>query len=122
MLHRAAANLGPVSTLRLGSCVALPVQNATADLVLASFVLSYIENIEVFARELHRVARPGATVYLSDVHPETTVSCNWTRSFKVNGTEEHLHTVGHSLQQVIDIFQICGFELLIRIEPCFGSQ
>jgi cytosine/adenosine deaminase-related metal-dependent hydrolase/ubiquinone/menaquinone biosynthesis C-methylase UbiE len=122
MLQRASAKLGPVSTLRLGSCIALPVQNATADLVLASFVLSYIENVEAFARELHRVARPGATVYLSDVHPETAISCNWKRSFKVNGTEEHLHTMGHSLQQIIDIFQICGFELLTRIEPCFGSQ
>lgn len=122
MLQRASAKLGPVATLRLGSCVALPVQNSTADLVLSSFVLSYIENIEAFARELHRIARSGATLYLSDVHPETAVSCNWKRSFKVNGTEEHLRTVGHSLQQIIDIFQICGFELLSRIEPCFGSQ
>jgi cytosine/adenosine deaminase-related metal-dependent hydrolase len=100
----------------------LPVQNSTADLILSSFVLSYIENVEAFARELHRVARPGATVYLSDVHPETSISCNWKRSFKVNGTEEHLHTMGHSLQQITDIFQICGFELLGRIEPSFGPQ
>jgi cytosine/adenosine deaminase-related metal-dependent hydrolase/ubiquinone/menaquinone biosynthesis C-methylase UbiE len=122
MLQRAAAKLGPASTLRLGSCVALPVQNATADLVLASFVLSYIENVEVFARELHRVARPGATVFLTDMHPETAISCSWKRSFKVNGTTEHLRTMSHSLQQITDIFQACGFELLTCIEPSFSSQ
>lgn len=122
MLQRASAKVGPVSTLRLGSCIALPVQNSTADLVLASFVLSYIENVEAFARELHRVSRPDATVYLSDVHPETAISCNWKRSFKVNGAEERLHTMSHSLQQVTDAFQICGFEVLSHIEPCFGFQ
>jgi cytosine/adenosine deaminase-related metal-dependent hydrolase/ubiquinone/menaquinone biosynthesis C-methylase UbiE len=122
MLRRASAKLGTASTLRLGSCVALPAQNATADLVLASFVLSYIESVEAFARELHRVARPGAAVFLTDMHPDTAISCNWKRSFKVNGTEEHLQTKGHSLRQITNIFQACGFELLTCIEPSFGSQ
>ena len=122
MLQRAAAKLGPASTLRLGSCIALPVQNTMADLVLASFVLSYIENVEAFARELHRVARPGATIFLTDMHPDTAVSCNWKRSFKANGTVEHLQTIGHSLQHITDVVQACGFELLTCVEPSFDSQ
>jgi cytosine/adenosine deaminase-related metal-dependent hydrolase/ubiquinone/menaquinone biosynthesis C-methylase UbiE len=122
MLQRASAKLGTTSTLRLGSCVALPVQNTTADLVLASFVLSYIESVETFARELHRVARPGAMVFLTDMHPDTAVSCNWKRSFRANGTEERIQTIGHSLQKITDIFQDCGFELLTSIEPSFDSQ
>jgi cytosine/adenosine deaminase-related metal-dependent hydrolase/ubiquinone/menaquinone biosynthesis C-methylase UbiE len=122
MLQRASAKLGTTSTLRLGSCVALPVQSATVDLVLASFVLSYIENVEAFACELHRVARHGATVFLTDMHPDTEISCNWKRSFRANGAEEHLQTRSHSLQQIIDIFQACGFELLAHIEPSFASQ
>jgi cytosine/adenosine deaminase-related metal-dependent hydrolase/ubiquinone/menaquinone biosynthesis C-methylase UbiE len=121
MLQRASAKLGTTSTLRLGSCAALPVQNATADLVLASFVLSYLENVEGFARELHRVTRPGATVFLTDMHPDTAISCNWKRSFKVNGAQEHLQTSSYSLQQITNIFQTYGFELLARIEPSFDS-
>ena len=121
MLQRASAKLGTAATLRLGSCVALPAQNSAADLILASFVLSYIESVDTFARELYRVTRPGATVFLTDMHPDTAISCNWKRSFKANGTEEHVATTSHSLQQVTDAFQACGFELLTRIEPCFDS-
>ena len=89
MLQRASAKLGAKSTLHLGSCTALPVQNAAVDLILASFVLSYLDSVDTFARELHRVARPGANVFLTDMHPDTALSCNWKRSFKANDTEEH---------------------------------
>jgi ubiquinone/menaquinone biosynthesis C-methylase UbiE len=121
MLERASTKLGAASTLHLGSCIALPVKNAAADLVLASFVLSYLESVEAFARELHRVTRPGATVFLTDMHPDTAISCNWKRSFKANRTEEYLQTSNYFLQEIIDAFQACGFELLARIEPCFDS-
>jgi cytosine/adenosine deaminase-related metal-dependent hydrolase/ubiquinone/menaquinone biosynthesis C-methylase UbiE len=122
MLQHASAKLGTASTLCLGSCVALPVQNATADLVLASFVLSHLESVEVFARELHRVARPGATIFLTDAHPHAASSRNGKRSFKANATGEYLQTGSYSLQQIIDTFQSCGFELLTRIEPSVDSQ
>jgi cytosine/adenosine deaminase-related metal-dependent hydrolase len=100
----------------------LPVREATTDLVLASFVLSYLENMEAFAHELHRIMRPGANVFLTDMHPDTALSFNWKRSFKVDGLEEHLLTTSHTLQQIIDVFQSCGFELLSRIEPPFDLQ
>jgi cytosine/adenosine deaminase-related metal-dependent hydrolase/ubiquinone/menaquinone biosynthesis C-methylase UbiE len=121
MLQRAASKLGTTSMLRLGSCTALPVHNATADLVLASFVLSYLDSVEAFAGELYRVTRPGATIFITDMHPDTEILCNWKRSFKTNGVEEHLQTSGYSLQQITDSFQSRGFELLTRIEPAFDS-
>src|SRR5207248_6453974 len=110
------------STLHLGSCTALPIQGATADLILASFALSYLDNIESFARELHRVARPGANIFLTDMHPNTAISLNWKRSFKANETEEHLQVTTHSLEVIIDAFHSHGFELLTRIEPIFDSH
>jgi cytosine/adenosine deaminase-related metal-dependent hydrolase/ubiquinone/menaquinone biosynthesis C-methylase UbiE len=122
MLHRAATKLGPAADIRLGSCTALPVQDATVDLVIASFVLSYLENLDTFARELHRVTRPGSNVFLSDMHPDTAISCNWKRSFRVNATEEQIPASGHFIQQIIGTFQACGFELLTLIEPHFESQ
>lgn len=122
MLQRASAKLGPASTLRQGTCVSLPMANANTDLVLCSFVLSYLENVEAFACELHRVTRPGANVFLTDMHPDTALTCNWKRSFRANGTEEHLRATHRSLQQITDIFQTYGFELLTRIEPCFDVQ
>jgi len=121
MLQRASAKLGTKSTLRLGSCTALPVQSATADLILASFILSYLDSVDTFARELHRVARPGANIFLTDMHPDTAISCNWKRAFKADGMEEHVQARTYSLKQITDAFQSCGFELLTRIEPGFDS-
>ena len=122
MLQRASAKLGATATLRLGSCTALPVQSATADLILASFVLSYLDSVDTFARELHRVARPGAQIFLTDMHPDTAISRNWKRSFKANDMEESIQARTYSLKQITDTFQSCGFELLTRIEPGFDSQ
>lgn len=119
MLRRASARLGSKSMLHLGNCTALPIQNATADLILASFVLSYLDSVEAFARELHRVARPGANIFLTDMHPDTAISLNWKRSFKVDDAEEHLPVRAHSLQQIINAFQSHGFDLLTCIEPGF---
>ena len=121
MLQRASAKLGAKSTLHLGSCAALPVQNAAADLILASFVISYLDDIETFARELNRVARPGANIFLTDMHPDTAISLNWKRSFRANHTERNLQVTIHSLHQIIDTFQSHGFELLTHIEPRFDS-
>ena len=121
MLERASDKLESSATLLLGSCFALPVHNASVDLVLASFVLSYLDNVESFARELHRVTRPGATIFLTDMHPETAISCNWKRAFKVNGMEEHLQTSSHSLREIADAFRTCGFEITTQIEPGFDS-
>ena len=65
MLRRAEAKLGTSSILRLGSCTALPVQDATIDFALASFVLSYLPDVEIFARELDRVTRSNAAAILT---------------------------------------------------------
>src|SRR3984957_9741893 len=105
MLQRASIKLGTASTLTLGSCTALPVPNTAIDLVLSSFVLSYLEDVEIFAREVHRVTRQGATIFVSDMHPGTAIACGWKRSFKAKGTEEHLRTNGLSIEQITDIFQ-----------------
>ena len=121
MLQRASAKLGAKSTLHLGSCAALPIQDTTVDLILASFVLSYLDSVDTFARELHRVARPGANLFLTDMHPDTATSCNWKRSFKANDMEENIQVRSHSLQEITEAFQSCGFELLTRIEPGFDS-
>ena len=122
MLRRAAAKQGMEAALRLGSCLALPIQAGNIDLALASFVLSYLENLKAFAQEINRVTRPGATIFLTDMHPDTARTCNWKRSFKVNGLENQIQTGAQSLRQITQTFQACGFEILSLIEPTFGSR
>jgi cytosine/adenosine deaminase-related metal-dependent hydrolase/ubiquinone/menaquinone biosynthesis C-methylase UbiE len=122
MLQRAADKVGTSCSLRLGTCVALPVTDNAIDIVVSSFVLSYLASLKDFARELYRVARPGAHIFLTDMHPDTAVTCNWTRSFTCDGSTEKLHVNGHSLQTIIDTFKAYGFELLANIQPPFGLE
>jgi cytosine/adenosine deaminase-related metal-dependent hydrolase/ubiquinone/menaquinone biosynthesis C-methylase UbiE len=122
MLHHAATKLGAACSLRLGSCVALPVLDATIDLVVSSFVLSYLESVQNFARELHRVTRPGASIFLTDMHPETAASCNWKRSFTHEDSKETIRAHRYPLQKITDIFLALGFELLTNIQPTFDSE
>ena len=120
MLQHAASRLGNIAHLRLGDCTALPVPSRSADLLLASFVLSYISDLETFALECDRVCRPGAHLFLTDMHPDTQRALNWKRSFQHANTTVDIDAECHSLQDIIAAFQHHGFETILCIEPTFG--
>ena len=120
MLLLAAGKLGNRCDLRVGSCLALPVGAASADLVLSSFVLSHLDNVETFAQEIDRVSRPGATIFLTDMHPQTEASCNWKRSFKAGDAETRIFGHRWTLPQITQAFQSRGFKLVSLSEPTFG--
>lgn len=113
MLGLAASKLNHGCELLLGSCTALPVRDATADLLLSSFVVSYLDDVERFAGEIDRVARPGAMIFLTDMHPETEASLQWKRGAQVDGR-------GWSLSSIIQAFEARGFTQVSLTEPAFG--
>ncbi len=122
MLLLAGIKLGHNCSLRPGSCTALPVSDTACDMVLCSFVVSYLDDLEAFAREIDRVARPGATIFLTDMHPETEAFRGWKRSFKVKGAETQINAMGWDLQQITQAFQDRGFKLVSLAEPPFGPE
>ena len=67
MLARARAKLDATTLLQPGDASNLPAASATLDLVLASFVLSYLPDLTTFARESLRVLRPGGHLQVSDM-------------------------------------------------------
>ena len=122
MLKVAGSKLNNQCDLRLGSCTALPVPDASADMVLCSFVVSYLDDLDSFACEIDRVARPGATVVLSDMHPETEASLNWVRWSKAKDSGTRIHGRGWPLQQISGAFEARGFRVVSLAEPVFGVQ
>jgi cytosine/adenosine deaminase-related metal-dependent hydrolase/ubiquinone/menaquinone biosynthesis C-methylase UbiE len=122
MLLLAGIKLSHDCSLLLGSCTALPVSDTACDMVLSSFVVSYLEDLESFAREIDRVARPGATIFLTDMHPETEAFHGWKRSFKVKGAETQVRAKRWDLQQITQAFQTRGFRLVSLTEPAFGPE
>ncbi len=122
MLLLAGIKLSHNCSLRLGSCTALPVNDTSCDMVLSSFVVSYLADLEAFAREIDRVARPGATIFLADMHPETEAFCGWKRSFKAKGAETHIRATRWDLQDITQAFQARGFKFVSCTEPAFGPE
>ena len=122
MLKVAANKLNNRCDLRLGSCSALPVPDASADVVLCSFVVSYLDDLDRFACEIDRVARPGATVVLSDMHPDTEASLNWVRWSPAKDSGTRIHGWGWPLQQITGAFEARGFSVVSLVEPIFGFE
>jgi cytosine/adenosine deaminase-related metal-dependent hydrolase/ubiquinone/menaquinone biosynthesis C-methylase UbiE len=118
MLARAAEKLDPRVVLALGNATSLPIAACSADVVLASFVASYVWDLDAFAAELWRVGRPASTIYVSDVHAETAAACNWKRAFHAFQYVE-LTARERSIQQVISGLQNAGFVTKWQLELPF---
>src|SRR6516164_3740787 len=121
MIACARKKLGASATVMVGEAESMALRNSSADLIVASFVASYLPEICRLAAEVRRVARPTARVYLSDLHPATASACKWKRSFKSSGTEVELSTCTRSIKEVISCFEAAGFEAVALLEVPFGS-
>jgi cytosine/adenosine deaminase-related metal-dependent hydrolase/ubiquinone/menaquinone biosynthesis C-methylase UbiE len=120
MIERARSKMRQRATILLGDATSLPLQNLSMDVILAPFVASYISDLHEFAAESRRVARSGASVYVSDLHPKTVAACNWSRAFSVATRRIEVPTYPRSVQEVISCFEVVGFEVTRLIEPPFG--
>ena len=122
MLLQAVTKLGSQCDLRLGTCTAMPFASAEADMVLSSFVVSYVDDLEAFAHEVDRVARPGAAVFLTDMHPGTEATCQWKRSFSTSGSSIDVPAHEWSLDQVKEAFLERKLEFISLLEPALGRE
>ena len=59
----------PSADFRLGQLEALPVDDASVDLVTCSLSLTHVERLEPVVQEFARVLRPGGRAIISDIHP-----------------------------------------------------
>jgi ubiquinone/menaquinone biosynthesis C-methylase UbiE len=64
----------PGADFRAGRLEALPVDDASVDLVTCTLALTHVEHLEPVMQEFARVLRPGGQVILSDIHPLATLT------------------------------------------------
>ncbi len=94
----------------------LPLQEASADLIVCSFVLSYLQDVNQLAEQLAKIAVPGADVYLVDMHPEAQ-RLGWRAALNPNLNDD---AVIHELTTLRQAFDTAGFELQSLLEPRLG--
>jgi ubiquinone/menaquinone biosynthesis C-methylase UbiE len=121
MLELAAKKLSSSARLILSDCQSTPLATASSDWIQSSFLLSYLEDLQRFAYEAARIARPCATVMLSDVHPATR-DYGWKRTFSRADHVIQIETHPYQVSDLHGVMDRAGFEPIHFLEFPFGEQ
>ena len=93
----------PCVELTPGTLDALPVADASVDLVVCGLVVGHMPDLRACIAELARVTRPGGIVLCSDVHP-IGHALGWVRDFRHGGER---YAVRHAQYLYADWHDAC---------------
>jgi cytosine/adenosine deaminase-related metal-dependent hydrolase/ubiquinone/menaquinone biosynthesis C-methylase UbiE len=122
MLSYARAKLGDAATFVCEEYGNVLIPVASADLVLCNFVLSYVEDAEAFLKVARNILRPGGSLFLTDVHPDTATALNWRRGVHMESGFEEICTYPRSFAEVMELCTNVGSDVSLRLEPKFGQE
>ena len=103
-----------------GDCNQLVYPPASADLILCNFLLSYIEDMPSFLGRIHRMLRPGGSVFLTDLHPCTVSALQWRRGVQAGGSFHEIQTHNRPVNEIIACCEREGLRIHACLEPHFG--
>jgi ubiquinone/menaquinone biosynthesis C-methylase UbiE len=106
--------------LARADCLALPFLSGVADLLVCSFALGHIDDLVSIARQFARVTKPGADVFITDLHPDG-YERGWRTGFRYRSESFEIGASAHSIHKVRKAFASGRFELVRSIEPCLGE-
>jgi len=121
MLARTARKLGGKTVLLKADCESPPIEASSADLVLCSFLISYLADLDRFAAGLRRIARESADIFITDVHPHTERTLGWERGFRHGNVRMRVQTHWRGLAAIISTIERHGFTAVGFIEAAFGE-
>jgi ubiquinone/menaquinone biosynthesis C-methylase UbiE len=120
MLLRARDKTGLRGRLVRADCQELPIRTGAADFVVCSFALGYVTDLARLACEMARVARPTASILVSDFHP-SGFSRGWKRAFCWGGQTVEIASHRCTVGQILRAFDSAGLSVRRRVEPCLGE-
>lgn len=111
MLRVASAEKDLAGKVANADCKQLPFPHAFFDLIISSFVLSHLPNLKLVVAELARVTKPGAQIYVSDLHPKA-YDCGWRVGFRNGLGTFEIESVALDTDALFGAFHSEGFEPL----------
>jgi ubiquinone/menaquinone biosynthesis C-methylase UbiE len=120
MLRVAGEKAAIAGRLAQADCLALPFQSSIFDLVICSFALGHIRDLAAMVRELARVSKPGANVFISDVHPEAYAR-GWRTGFRDPRGAVQIEMLPRTAEEIMRAFYSGGFECLTHVPVCLGE-
>jgi len=121
MLQQARRKNSIQGNLIRGDCIALPIRAGSIDFAICSFAISYVADLSRFARELSRITRRPASLFLTDFHPSAHLR-GWRRAFRHNDIVVEASSFHYSIDDICDVFVAEDFELITCHEACFGEE
>jgi len=120
MIGRASSKPFTRNRLVLADALALPLRARMADVIVCSFTVGHLLNTRLLASEVARVARPGADIFVTDMHPEAQAR-GWRCAFRRTDQTVEIRTFAHALEDHRSSFEREGFKLAKSGEFCLGE-
>ena len=120
MLRVAGKKNAITTRLARADCESLPFRAAVFDLAICSFALGHIRDLGSMVRELARVTRTGADVFVSDLHPEAYAQ-GWRAGFRDGSTSVQIEMLPRAAEETVHAFCSNGFESLTHVPLWLGD-
>jgi len=114
MLRSARQKQAIASRLAHASCELLPFRAASFDLAVCSFALGHISNLGCFVRELACVMKPGADVFITDLHPDAYAR-GWRVGFRDGNVSFCIAMLPRAVEEILAAF--AGGFACVSLEP-----
>ena len=121
MLGLAKSKLAGVAKLVCADCGKVSLEANSANVILANFVLSYVEDVGHFLATASRALRPGGSIFITDIHPETAVALNWRRGSQGKREFREIRTQQRTIEEIISACEKANLYAALVLEPEFGD-
>jgi SAM-dependent methyltransferase len=119
MLRVARTKAAIAAQLAGAYCESLPFRASTFDLAICSFALGHIRDLALLVHELGRVVKPGADVFISDLHPEAYAQ-GWRVGFRDDIAVE-IQIQSRAPEEISEEFRSSEFDCL-TLESLYLGQ
>lgn len=121
MLQAAKTKLQTAATFINADCETDLLPNASADLVICSFLLSYLQDAASFLEKVRAILRPGGVAFLTDLHPETVTRLHWRRGVHLPDGFREIQTVQPTLDELIHLCHAADLDINLCLQPSFAE-
>jgi ubiquinone/menaquinone biosynthesis C-methylase UbiE len=113
MLRVAGEKCAITGRLTRAACESLPFRGTVFDLAICSFALGHIPDLGSMVRELARVTKPKADLFVSDLHPDAYDS-GWRVGFRDQSSAVQIETFSRAAEEILRPFCSHGFECVTQ--------
>jgi ubiquinone/menaquinone biosynthesis C-methylase UbiE len=120
MLRVARRKCAITGRLVRATCESLPFRSAWFDLAICSFAVGHIRDLKSMVGELARVMKPGADLFVSDLHPEAYAH-GWRVGFREQTSAVQIEMAPRAAEEIVEPAYSSDFDCLTQESLWLGE-